>query len=76
MPPADIKPRHVFALLVVFWAAWLYTEISEYIERQDQWESVNQFMNKGDRFSREDGDALEARIEALEETVEHINEDD
>jgi len=67
--PVDIGPRHVFALLVLFWAAWLYTEISEYLERQDQWESVNQFMSKGDRFSREDGAELEARIEALEDKL-------
>ena len=73
----EVRPRHVFALLTLFWAMWLYTEVSEYISRQEQIDSlkrhiedIEEFKKKGDRFTADDGQALENRIERLEKEIE------
>lgn len=68
--PMKINPIHTFLLLLLFWCAWLYTEISEKFEREEFNSAVHDFMYKGDRFTSEDGMALEARIRALEEDNE------
>jgi hypothetical protein len=44
----------------------LYTEVSEYIERDRFAQEVDAFMHRGDRFTAQDGAALEARICVLE----------
>lgn len=62
----EIVPAHIMTLLVVFWVAWLYTEISEMYERNAMYSEVMYFMHKGDRFTQAEGDELEARILALE----------
>ena len=62
----NIKAGHVFLLLALFWGAWLYTEVSEYIERRNILIEVREFVAKGDRFTSEDGAELEKRIEELE----------
>lgn len=53
-------------VLVIFFTLWLYTEITEYIERDMFQENVTEFMNKGDRFTGSQGKLLEERIKKLE----------
>ena len=55
------------ALLCMFLAAWLYTEIVEHQERDKRWNYIEGFVLKGERFTAEDGRMLEARIRRLEE---------
>lgn len=62
----NVKAFHILLLLTVFWSAWLWTEVTEYLERQKVIEQMSDFVNKGDRFTKEDGDALIKRIERLE----------
>ena len=54
------------AIILIFFAAWLYTEVTEYIERDEFYVEVTDFMYKGDRFTSEDGQELLHRIEELE----------
>ena len=61
----QIKPVHVFLLISVFLWVWVYTEVEERIEREKHRQQVDDFMRKGDRFTGEDGKALEAQIVSL-----------
>jgi len=61
-----IRALHIFTLLLVFWCAWLYTEVTEHISRSAHEAEVDAFMSRGDRFTREMGEELEARITELE----------
>ena len=63
----EIKPRHVFVSLVVFWVMWVYVAVENYIEREHFRSEVTEFIQPGPRFTAEDGAKLEARIKALEE---------
>ena len=66
MVEPKVRALHVFALLLFFWCAWLYTEVTEYISRSEHEAEVDAFMSRGDRFTLEMGEALEARITELE----------
>ena len=55
------------AVLLVFFAAWLYTEVKEAFERTDYQERMESFMSAGGRFTNEDGEALRKRIDEIEE---------
>ena len=66
-----IELRHVFWILALFWAMWVYSEVSEYRARAEHEVKVNEFMNRGDRFTKQRGDELEARIERVEKEVEN-----
>lgn len=57
----------IFIVLVVFWCMWFYTEVKEYFERDDFQERVTEFMNNGERFTKEDGEELSNRIKVLED---------
>ena len=67
MVEPKISALHIFTLLLVFWCAWVYTEVTEYISRSEHEAEVDAFMSRGDRFTKEMGEALHQRIEALEE---------
>ena len=54
-------------IIVVFFSLWLYTEITEYYERDQFSYEVKKFMGRGDRYTGTEGHALEARVEALEQ---------
>ena len=66
MAEPKIKALHIFTLLLVFWCAWLYTEVTEHISRSAHEAEVDAFMSRGDRFTREMGENLEKRIVELE----------
>ena len=66
MVEPKIKAIHVFAFLLFFWCAWVYTEVTEYISRSAHEPEVDAFMSRGDRFTREMGENLEKRIVELE----------
>ena len=66
MDEPKIKPLHIFTLLLVFWCAWVYTEVTEHISRSAHEAEVDAFMSRGDRFTREMGENLEKRIVELE----------
>ena len=68
-----IKPVHVFLLISVFLWVWVYTEVEERIEREKHRLAVDDFMTKGDRFTREDGKALEARLMATQAAMMGMN---
>jgi hypothetical protein len=65
-----VRAIHVFALLLMFWCAWLYTEITEHISRSAHEAEVDAFMSRGDRFTREMGAELEARIIKIEKEID------
>ena len=68
MDEPKIKSLHVFTLLLVFWCAWLYTEVADYISRSEHAAKVDAFMTRGDRFTADDGRALRKLVEG------HVNE--
>ena len=53
-------------ILIVLAVAWLYTEITEYHDRQRVVAEFTSFINAGGRFTEEEGAALEQRIKELE----------
>ena len=63
----NIGAKHIFWLLAVFWAAWVYTEVTEYASRSAHEAEVDAFMSRGDRFTKERGDAMDARLRRIEE---------
>ena len=67
MGEPKVRAIHIFTLLLVFWCAWVYTEVTEHISRSAHEAEVDAFMSRGDRFTREMGEELEARIIKLEE---------
>jgi hypothetical protein len=54
-------------ILLLFFAAWLYTEIKEAFERTDYQERMEAFMSAGGRFTNEDGEELRKRIDEIEQ---------
>ena len=57
----------VAAVTLLF--SWVLIEIQEYHNNNILRSEVIDFMDRGDRFTKEDGDALEARIKRLEDAV-------
>jgi hypothetical protein len=66
----SVKIWHVMLVLGLFWAMWLWTEFTEDTQRTQFQESVHAFMNRGDRFTAQDGKVLRERIEKLEKELE------
>jgi len=56
-------------MILLFFGAWLYTEIQENRARAE-WQT---FTRAGARFTAEDGDDLRARIDHLEEHLDDIH---
>jgi hypothetical protein len=59
-------PRLNTVIILLFFWAWLYTEIEEK-QASAEWKA---FIHAGKRFTAEDGDELRRRIEELEATCE------
>ena len=59
-------PAINFFFLLLFASAWFWSEVMEYRDRAEHRHEVDRFMEKGGRFTHEDGDKLRARIERLE----------
>ena len=68
-----IESKHVMWILTMFWAMWLYTEVTEYVSRDKFVVEVTDFMHKGGRFTHEDGDILSARIDQIEARLKAID---
>ena len=68
-----IESKHVLFILLMFWSAWLYTEITEYSQRSKFTHEVSDFMHKGDRFTQLEGDAVERRLDIIEAQLEAID---
>ena len=59
-------PRLNTLILIFFLAVWGWTELQEHLDRAHHRTLVDQFIYEGGRFTTEDGQKLEKRIEALE----------
>ena len=59
---ADTRQVIILSVLLLFVAMWLYTEIVEYQNRSRFVEEVNEFMQKGDRYTKEDAQADRAAL--------------
>ena len=53
---------------------WLYTEWSEYLERDAFYREVDGFIHQGDRFTADDGRKLQARLDELERRLNNVAE--
>ena len=62
---SDQKP--IIFLLCAFILIWGIGEIRSNLELSKFEREILEFRNKGERFTASDGQALEARVEALEE---------
>jgi hypothetical protein len=56
-------------LIIIFFAFWIWTEVTEYYARAEHMARVDKFMNKGDRFTLERGIGLEEDIGELQERI-------
>ena len=70
----QIKSGHVFTLLALFWCAWIYTEVTERIDDKEKWSYVEEFVMRGDRFTKADGDVLRAELSHLKVRVRHLEQ--
>ena len=73
MSRPKVTPLHVFLLLTIFLGGWVWTEVQEYIDRENFGVEVYEFMNRGDRFTTEDGEVLKSRLEATQAAMMGIN---
>ena len=62
------KSGITLGLIILFLIAWVYTEVSEHLNRDKFKAEVIDFMDRGNRFTQEDGDALIRRLDDLEES--------
>ena len=69
-----MKENVILALVIIFMAMWVYTEVDEYSERvnfmehvEADLEDLKEFRSVGTRFTQEDGIELEERIKELEQ---------
>ena len=69
MPFLSKHPTLNTLILTVFALAWLYTEVTEYYERQDVYEQYRKFHDQGARFTAKRGDALESRVIVIEKRL-------
>ena len=61
-------------LIALFLVAWIWTEYTEYVERDNFTTEVYQFVSKGDRYTQAEGDKeRDARLK-LEERVRELEE--
>ena len=58
-------PRLNTVIILLFFAAWFWTEIQEN-RAAVEWKA---FIREGSRFTMEQGEALEARIKVLEDEI-------
>ena len=70
-----VKTWHAVALLFVFWAMWLYASETQRVRHEAFFTEVGEFINRGDRFTADDGRALKARVEAIEKQLEATDGD-
>ena len=59
---ADTRQVIILSVLLLFVSMWLYTEVVEYQNRTRFVEEVNDFMQKGDRYTKEDAKADRAAL--------------
>lgn len=64
------RPRINTILIILFLLMWLWTEVSEYQERHTIYMEFKKFHDAGERFTKQDGDKLRQRVEALEDEQE------
>jgi hypothetical protein len=62
---SKLSSTHVFWLLFFYFTLWAYTEVSEYIERDNFFHEVDDFIHAGDRFTADDGAVLQDQIDEL-----------
>ena len=68
------REQIVFWLLIAFVCSWAFSEVYESIVRQNTAAEVHEFINKGARFTADDGAALEYRIHLLEDRVKALED--
>lgn len=65
-----VKAWHLLVVLGLFWGMWLYQEWRGNARRDSFESAVHAFMNRGNRFTADEGQVLRERIEKLEQAVE------
>ena len=65
-----VKAWHLLVVLSLFWFMWLYQEWRGNTQRDSFESAVHTFMNRGNRFTADEGKALRERIEKLEQAIE------
>jgi hypothetical protein len=79
MPFLSSSSRWSTFLITLFFAAWVWTEIAEYGQRDAFVKEVTTFMHSDNQFNRADGDrlvkimaAMNRRMDLDEERVERL----
>lgn len=65
-----VKAWHLLLVLGMFWAMWIYREWETKSTQQDFETAVHAFMNRGNRFTADEGQVLRERIEKLEQAID------
>jgi len=71
----DISSRIILYLQIGIVALWGLSEIRDFYQRRAEATQLQGFVNQGARFTRADGDALDARIDRLEDLVHDLHRD-
>jgi len=70
-----VRAWHLLLVLSLFWSMWLYREWTGNAQRDSFESAVHAFMNRGGRFTAEDGAKLRSRIEDIEQKLEATDGD-
>ena len=69
-------PQLSTVVIIVFFALWCYTEVTEYLERDKFVDDVTSFMGAGDRFTKQQAEAIigerKSREKELSDRIEHL----
>jgi len=62
----------ILIFLLAFIMTWVYTEVTEQLDRDRKWDYIEAFVLRGERFTKEDGERLKARVTQLEKEVDEL----
>jgi len=69
---ADHRERITIAAIILFMAVWATTEYVSWLHDRAFAGRVTEFMNRGDRFTGEDGRRLEDQLHELDAKIEQM----
>ena len=63
----------ILIFLLAFILTWIYTEVTEQLDRDRKWDYIESFVLRGERFTKDDGDRLKSRVMQLEREICRID---
>jgi len=65
----------ILIFLLAYIMTWVYTEVTEQLDRDRKWDYIEDFILVGERFTKQDGERLQRRIDQLEKEIDELSGD-